>query len=128
MATSSKAKELLESLVDHLQAQADLLPSLHAQLGLPPSALAADLERLRAVLAETVEAQIQQRHSEVTEWIVRCEKVERDCSVLLKCLGGSFKSSTSAIELRKNTVCNCTCAVQGIILMSAYFQGTPKAP
>ena len=101
---SSKAKELLDSLVDHLQSQADLLPSLHAQLGLPPHALAADLDRLRTLLAETVEAQIQQRHSEVNQWLERCEKVERDCSMLAKCLGASAKTSPSFIELRKVTV------------------------
>lgn len=102
------AKDLLDSLHEHLQQQTDLLPALHAQLGLAPSALAADLEHLRAVLAENVDAQVQRRRSEVNEWQETCEKVEKDCIKLAKCLGGHGRSIPSVAEYRKNAVRCCS--------------------
>ena len=105
--TSFKAKELLDSLVEPLTAQVHLLPAIHAQLGLPSSAIAADLDKLRAVLADAIEAQIQQRRSEVKGWLERCDKVERDCSVLAKSTGQdkSEKPPASVIsEFRKINV------------------------
>ncbi|KAF8326231.1 microtubule associated protein-domain-containing protein [Cantharellus anzutake] len=104
--TSGKAKELLDSLVEPLTAQVHLLPAIHAQLGLPSSAIAADLDKLRVVLADAIEAQIQQRRSEVKAWLERCDKVEKDCNVLAKSTGldKSEKPPTSTIsELRKIT-------------------------
>jgi len=102
--TSFKAKELLDSLVEPLTAQVHQLPAIHAQLGLPSSAIAADLDKLRVVLSDAIEAEIQQRRSEVKGWLERCDKVERDCNVLAKSTGldKSEDSPTSTIsELRK---------------------------
>ncbi|KDQ11552.1 hypothetical protein BOTBODRAFT_57325 [Botryobasidium botryosum FD-172 SS1] len=95
---------LLESLHDHLTTQTALLPALHAQLGLPPSALATELSTLRTILAEAVEAQIQARQKEVGEWVYKCEEIESDCTKLGKALGAHAKGLSTIGELRKQTV------------------------
>jgi hypothetical protein len=97
-------KALLESLHEHLTAQTALLPGLHAQLGLPPVALSAELEQLRAILAQTVEAQITTRQKEVSEWMEKCEDLEKECTKHVKALGIHAKGIPSVGELRKQQV------------------------
>ncbi|KAG8904581.1 hypothetical protein FRB99_001544 [Tulasnella sp. 403] len=92
---------LLASLHQHLSHHATLLPALHAQLGLPPSALAVELEHLQTTLCEVVESQITKRQQEVNECMRRCDLVERECLELVKCLGGNARNVQSVGELRK---------------------------
>ncbi|KAJ6551359.1 microtubule associated protein-domain-containing protein [Mycena capillaripes] len=69
---------LLNSLHTHLQSQTQLLPTLHAQLGLPPSALEDELKTLQQQLMRSVEAQIDLRRKEVEIWMEKCESIEAE--------------------------------------------------
>ncbi|KAF8192990.1 microtubule associated protein-domain-containing protein [Pholiota molesta] len=83
---------LLNSLHSHLQSQTQFLPTLHAQLGLPPSALEDELRDLQQQLVEGVESQVNKRRQEVEEWANKCEDA----------LGGNVKATGSSLaELRK---------------------------
>lgn len=96
---------LLNSLHTFLQSQTQLLPTLHAQLGLPPSALEDELEALQQQLMRSVEAQIDLRRKEVDDWMHNCESVEAACMNYAKSLGGNVKATGSSLgELRKQTV------------------------
>lgn len=96
---------LLNSLHTHLQTQTQLLPTLHAQLGLPPSALSDELSALQQRLTETVESQIQTRRDEVDSWMKKCEDLSNDCTRYAKALGGHVKSTGASVgELRKQQV------------------------
>ncbi|CAK5262242.1 unnamed protein product [Mycena citricolor] len=96
---------LLNSLHTHLQTQTQLLPTLHAQLGLPASALEDELQALQEQLMRGVEAQIEERQKEVEGWMERCETVEVDCVQYSKALGGNAKATGSSLgELRKEKV------------------------
>lgn len=93
---------LLSSLSQHLQEQTELLPTLHAQLGLPPSALSDELSSLHQRLTTCVEDQIELRRQEVDEWMKRCDVVERECSKYTKTLGGNTKMLRISLgELKK---------------------------
>ncbi len=101
---------LLNALHTHLQAQTQLLPTFHAQLGLPPSALTDELQTLQLRLTETVEAQIQSRKDEVNEWTEKCDDLERECTRYSKALGGHIKSIGATLgELRKQQVLPVRC-------------------
>ncbi|KAG5729984.1 Anaphase spindle elongation protein 1 [Termitomyces sp. T112] len=101
-ATSVALTALLNSLHTHLQNQTQLLPTLHAQLGLPPSALEDDLKDLEKQLMQSVESQIEQRRKEVDHWCEKCETVEAECLRYSKALGGNIKATGSSVgELRK---------------------------
>ncbi|KAJ7750397.1 microtubule associated protein [Mycena maculata] len=96
---------LLNSLHTHLQSQTQLLPTLHAQLGLPPSSLEDELKLLQQQLMRSVEAQIDLRRKEVDGWIEKCEKVEAECVHYTKSLGGNVKATGSSLgELRQEKV------------------------
>jgi protein regulator of cytokinesis 1 len=96
---------VLNALHEHLQTQTQLLPTLHAQLGLPPSALTDELSALQQKLAETVEKQIEGRREEVENWMKKCDDIERDCLRRNKALGASSKSIGASVgELRKQQV------------------------
>ena len=96
---------LLNSLHTHLQTQTQLLPTLHAQLGLPQSALTDELSALRERLASCVEQQIELRRQEVQEWMKKCDEVELSCSRYTKALGGHVKAIGASLgELRKQHV------------------------
>ena len=100
---------LLASLHEHLAFHTALLPQLHAQLGLPPTALATELQELRAVLADAVEARVERRKKDVAAWAERCEDLERRCKDYAIALGGpsmtgSIKGLKSITELRKEPV------------------------
>ena len=96
---------LLNSLHSHLQSQTQLLPTLHTQLGLPPTALADDLSVLQKQLTECVERQIDARRKEVELWMAKCDGVERQCIRYAHALGGHGKASgTSVGEIRKEQV------------------------
>lgn len=93
---------LLNSLHSHLQSQTQFLPTLHAQLGLPPSALEDELKDLQQQLVEGVEMQVNRRRKEVEEWASKCEDVENGCVRYTKALGGNVKATGSSLaELRK---------------------------
>ncbi|KAJ2924052.1 hypothetical protein H1R20_g13040, partial [Candolleomyces eurysporus] len=93
---------LLDSLHTHLQSQTQLLPTLHAQLGLPPTALEDDLKNLQEQLIQGVEKHIDLRRKQVDEWMESCEAVETVCIRYTKALGGNVKATgTSLGELRK---------------------------
>jgi protein regulator of cytokinesis 1 len=93
---------LLNSLHTHLQSQTQLLPTLHAQLGLPPTALEDELLALQKQLMRSVENQIDLRQKEVDKWMEKCEAVENGCLRYCKALGGNIKATgTSVGELRK---------------------------
>ncbi|KAF8994013.1 microtubule associated protein-domain-containing protein [Cyathus striatus] len=104
-ATSSGITALLNSLHTHLQSQTQLLPTLHAQLGLTPSALEDDLKALQRQLMESVEKQIELRQKEVDSWMERCDAIENECVRYTKALGGNMKVAGSSVgELRKELV------------------------
>ncbi|KAG8702308.1 hypothetical protein FRC09_004809 [Ceratobasidium sp. 395] len=85
---SLTAETLLASLHEHLAFHTALLPQLHAQLGLPPTALATELEELRTVLADAVEARVERRRKDVAAWADRCEEVEKKCKQYATAVGG----------------------------------------
>ncbi|KAJ7604655.1 microtubule associated protein [Roridomyces roridus] len=96
---------LLNSLHTFLQSQTQLLPTLHAQLGLPSSALEDELHALQQQLMRSVEAQIDLRRQEVDGWMQKCDSVETACMSYAKSLGGNVKATGSSLgELRKQTV------------------------
>lgn len=96
---------LLNSLHTHLQTQTQLLPTLHAQLGLPPSALEDELKALEKQLMLSVEAQVEGRRGEVEKWMEKCDEIENACLRYTKALGGNTKATGSSLgELRKEQV------------------------
>jgi hypothetical protein len=96
---------LLNSLHSHLQSQTQLLPTLHLQLGLPPSALEDELRTIEQQLLQSVEGQINNRRKEVEHWSEKCETVEKECILYVKALGVTAKSSGCSVgELRKEQV------------------------
>lgn len=106
MATSPLTlTSILNSLHTHLQNQIQLLPTLHAQLGLPATALAQELETLQQQLIDGVEAPIAKRRNEVEGWMERCNEIEESCVRYTKALGGNVKATGASVgELRKETV------------------------
>ncbi|KAG5645682.1 hypothetical protein DXG03_005520 [Asterophora parasitica] len=103
--TSLTLTTLLNSLHTHLQSQTQLLPTLHAQLGLPPTALEDELRALQHQLMESVEGQIDIRRKEVEKWMEKCDAVEVECLRYSKALGGNIKATGSNVgELRKEMV------------------------
>ncbi|KAL4247812.1 MAP65/ASE1 family protein [Abortiporus biennis] len=102
---STTITSLLNSLHTHLQSQTQLLPTLHAQLGLPPTALTDELSTLQQQLAQCIESQIDTRRKQVDEWMQKCADVEEECIRYTKALGGHMKSTGSSVgELRKEQV------------------------
>ncbi|KAI0030908.1 microtubule associated protein-domain-containing protein, partial [Vararia minispora EC-137] len=96
---------LLNSLHSHLQAQTQALPTLHAQLGLPPTALADELAALQAALTRAVEDQIEGRRREVDDWVARCDEAEDECARYAAALGAGVKGlGASVLEARKEAV------------------------
>ncbi|TCD69305.1 hypothetical protein EIP91_008060 [Steccherinum ochraceum] len=102
---STTITSLLNSLHTHLQSQTQLLPTLHSQLGLPPTALADDLSTLQQQLAQCIETQIDSRRKQVDEWMQKCGDVEEDCIRYSKALGSHMKAVSSSVgEVRKELV------------------------
>jgi protein regulator of cytokinesis 1 len=96
---------LLDSLHTHLQSQTQLLPTLHAQLGLPSTALEDELQSLQQHLMQSVESQIDIRRKQVEEWLLKCSGVEDACVRYGKALGGNVKVAGPSLgELRKEQV------------------------
>ena len=96
---------LLNSLHTHLQTQTQLLPTLHAQLGLPPTALADELSSLQQALTRCVEDQISSRRKQVHELEERCENLESECYSYSVALGPSAKGlEITAMELRREII------------------------
>ncbi|KAF8201205.1 microtubule associated protein-domain-containing protein [Mycena galopus ATCC 62051] len=97
---------LLNTLHTHLQSNLQsILPTLHAQLGLPPSALEDELKNLQQQLMRSVEAQIDLRRKEVEDWMEKCQIIEAECVNYAKALGGNVKATGSSLgELRKEKV------------------------
>src|SRR5882757_4984330 len=91
MSSQHTITSLLNSLHTHLQSQTQLLPTLHAQLGLPPTALEDELQSLQQHLMQSVESQIEKRQKQVEEWLQQCSGVETDCVRYGKALGGNVK-------------------------------------
>ncbi|KAG8730219.1 hypothetical protein FRC11_007237 [Ceratobasidium sp. 423] len=103
---SLTAETLLASLHEHLAFHTSLLPQLHAQLGLPPTALATELQELRTILADAVEERVERRKRDVAMWAEKCEELERRCKDYSTALGGpsivgSIKGLKPVAELRK---------------------------
>ncbi|KAF8586752.1 hypothetical protein K439DRAFT_916927 [Ramaria rubella] len=96
---------LLNSLQSHLTSQTPLIPALHAQLGLPPTALTDDLSELHTALVDCVDRKIDERRKEVAEWMRRCGVLENECLKLARALGSHTKAITGSVgELRKQQV------------------------
>ncbi|PFH48583.1 hypothetical protein AMATHDRAFT_196339 [Amanita thiersii Skay4041] len=103
--TSHALTSLLDSLHTHLQQQTQFLPTLHSQLGLPPSAIEDELKTLQQQLVEGIEKQINSRRKEVDLWIEKCEVVENECVRYSKALGGNSKvAGINLGELKKELV------------------------
>ncbi|OSD08019.1 hypothetical protein PYCCODRAFT_1381285 [Trametes coccinea BRFM310] len=102
---STTITSLLNSLHTHLQSQTQLLPTLHAQLGLPPTALHDELSALQQQLTQCIESQINLRRKQVDEWMEKCALVEEQCLRYGRALGGHLKSSGPSVgEIRKEQV------------------------
>ena len=96
---------LLSSLQSHLTSQTPLIPVLHAQLGLPPTALTDELSELHAALVDCVNRKIDERRKEVSQWMEKCDLQETECVKLGRALGSHVKVVTSSVgELRKQQV------------------------
>lgn len=107
-------ESLIASLQQSLSHHATLLPALHAQLGLAPSALTMELEQLQSTLRDVVECQITKRRQEVDDWMGRCDGIERECLDLVACLGGHARTGQKSVgELRKVQV-RTTVALVGL--------------
>ncbi|KAI9511990.1 microtubule associated protein-domain-containing protein [Russula earlei] len=105
MTSQPTITSLLNSLHTHLQTQTQLLPTLHAQLGLPPTALADELSSLQKALTRCVEDQISSRKKQVHELEERCENLESECHGYSVALGPSTKGlEITATELRREPV------------------------
>ena len=105
MTSQPTITSLLNSLHTHLQTQTQLLPTLHAQLGLPPTALADELSSLQKALTRCVEDQISSRMKQVHELEERCENLESECHSYSVALGPSAKGlEITATELRREPV------------------------
>lgn len=105
--SSGSITSLLNSLHTHLQSQTQLLPTLHAQLGLPDTALADELSTLQQSLTKCVEDQIDGRRKEVGLWIGKCESVEEECARYCLALGSDATSkgvTGSVADARKEPV------------------------
>ncbi|KAK2460002.1 hypothetical protein APHAL10511_008008 [Amanita phalloides] len=103
--TSYALTSLLDSLHTHLQQQTQLLPTLHTQLGLPPTAIEDELKSLQQQLVEGIERQIDIRRKEVSVWVDKCELVESECVRYAQALGGNTKvTGVSAAELKREVV------------------------
>ncbi|OAX36392.1 hypothetical protein K503DRAFT_744433 [Rhizopogon vinicolor AM-OR11-026] len=95
---------LLSTLHTHLNAQTQFLPTLHAQLGLPQTALEDELQILQHTLTKAVESQIEVRRKQVEDWIVKCEGVESGCTRYLRALGTNAKVAGSLGDLKAEMV------------------------
>ena len=103
--TTTTITSLLNSLHTHLQSQTQLLPALHAQLGLPPSALTDELTALQQQLTQCIESQIDLRRKQVDQWMERCAEVENQCIRYGNALGGHVKATGGSVgEIRKEQV------------------------
>ncbi|KZT25862.1 hypothetical protein NEOLEDRAFT_1132852 [Neolentinus lepideus HHB14362 ss-1] len=103
--SSLNITSLLNSLHTHLQSQTQLLPTLHAQLGLPPTALADELRVLQEQLTQCVESQIDSRRKQVEEWTEKCGQIEKECIKYVNALGTNVKTTGASVgELRKENV------------------------
>ncbi|TFK86430.1 hypothetical protein K466DRAFT_524216 [Polyporus arcularius HHB13444] len=102
---STTITSLLNSLHTHLQSQTQLLPTLHAQLGLPPTALHDELSTLQQQLTQCIESQIDVRRKQVDGWMEKCALIEGECLRYGRALGGHLKSSGPSVgEIRKEQV------------------------
>lgn len=106
MASSSSLtlSTLLSTLHTHLNAQTQLLPTLHAQLGLPPTALEDELQELQHTLTRAVESQIDVRRKQVEEWEGKCDEVEMGCSRYSRALGTNAKVAGSLSDIKAEKV------------------------
>jgi hypothetical protein len=95
---------LLSTLHTHLNAQTQLLPTLHIQLGLPQTALEDELQTLQHTLTKAVESQIEVRRKQVDDWIVKCEGVESGCTRYSRALGTHAKVAGSLSDLKAEKV------------------------
>lgn len=103
MATT--VESLVTSLQTYLTSQIPLIPALHAQLGLPPSALTDELAELHSALIDCVDKKIEERRIEVDEWMNKCEEIESVCIRFTKALGSHAKTLANTVgELRKQQV------------------------
>ncbi|KAH9950769.1 microtubule associated protein-domain-containing protein [Amylocystis lapponica] len=102
---STTITSLLNSLHTHLQSQTTLLPTLHAQLGLPATALTDELSALQQQLTQCIERQIDLRRKQVDEWMGKCAEVEEECLRYGRALGGHAKATGSSVgEIRKEQI------------------------
>ena len=99
--TAASITSLLNSLHTHLQSQTQLLPTLHAQLGLSASALEDDLRILQKELLSSVEVQVEKRRKEVEQWTERCIDVEKQCVRYTRALGANVKGTGNLGDLSR---------------------------
>ncbi|KAG1745761.1 microtubule associated protein-domain-containing protein [Suillus lakei] len=95
---------LLSTLHTHLNAQTQLLPTLHAQLGLPQTALEDELQTLQHTLTKAVESQIEVRRKQVDDLVGKCEGVESGCARYSRALGTHAKVAGSLSDLKAEKV------------------------
>lgn len=83
---------LLSTLYTHLNARTQLIPTLHAQLGLPQIVLEDDELQTLQIYNIPVESQMEVWRKQVdATWIGKCEGVDFGCALYSKALGTQTK-------------------------------------
>jgi hypothetical protein len=111
---------LLTALQTHLQAQTQLLPDLHARLGLPPSALEDELAALEERLAACVAGPVAARAQEVTEWTARCAAAEAAARRHAAALGAMRAARSRGLRRSPRRSCSPRASRTGRRASSAY--------
>jgi protein regulator of cytokinesis 1 len=96
---------LLTSLHSHLNSQSQILPEIHNQLGLSPSALQDDLATLQESLINTIDATVAARRNELDVWLEKCDAVDKECAQYARALAGNAKATGDSLaDLRREKV------------------------
>ncbi|TXT15770.1 hypothetical protein VHUM_00273 [Vanrija humicola] len=82
----------------YIEEQIPLLKSLHAQLALPPTALAEDQARIDAAVRNAIVSVVRSREDEVAVWEARIADGKRVLSALARALGDRGRSVVAAVR------------------------------
>lgn len=82
----------------YIEEQIPLLKSLHAQLALPPTALAEDQARIDAAVRNAIVSVVRSREDEVAVWEARLADGKRVLSSLARALGDRGRSVAAAVR------------------------------
>lgn len=125
----------------YIAEQIPLLQSLHAQLALPPSALADDTARIDAAVRAAIISVVRSREDEVAEWEAQIADGKRALASLARAVGeqgrcvvyGGRRESEAdevgwtqleAVAMRRCRSCCCCCCYRDDTDSSHYRNGT----